>query len=436
MINQTILSLYQKFLTYGLVSTDSRKITKNSIFFALKGENFDGNKFAQDALDKGALYSVIDDNTIKSRSDKFILVDNSLKALQDLAKMHRNNLSIPVIGLTGSNGKTTTKSLLAECLKSKYVTYSTKGNLNNHIGVPLSILGIKENCEVAVIEMGASAVGDIKQLCNISRPTIAFITNISGAHLEGFKNIEGVIRGKSEIFDFILKNGGKVFINNKDKVLKNFTKRFSDPIEVHGENSFCKIKLLESEPNIIFSDSNNNEYTAKLFGEYNFENIMMAISVSKFLGVEEEVSANIISQYNPQDNRSQKFSFSSNCIILDAYNANPISMINAIKSVSKFSNKNKVMILGDMNELGKLMESEHRNIGKFTASLNLDACYFIGNKMKFAYEENKSSFWFEKLSDLEAELSKKKFSNTDILVKGSRSLQLENIVEILKKISV
>ena len=225
---------------------------------------------------------MIDDNTIKSRSDEFILVDNSLKALQDLAKMHRNNLSIPVIGLTGSNGKTTTKSLLAECLKSKYVTYSTKGNLNNHIGVPLSILGIKENCEVAVIEMGASAVGDIKQLCNISRPTIAFITNISGAHLEGFKNIEGVIRGKSEIFDFILKNGGKVFINNKDKVLKNFTKRFSDPIEVHGENSFCKIKLLESEPNIIFSDSNNNEYTAKLFGEYNFENIMMAISVSKF----------------------------------------------------------------------------------------------------------------------------------------------------------
>lgn len=436
MINQTILSLYKKFLTYGLVSTDSRKITKNSIFFALKGENFDGNKFAQDALDKGALYSVIDDNTIKSRSDEFILVDNSLKALQDLAKMHRNNLSIPVIGLTGSNGKTTTKSLLAECLKSKYVTYSTKGNLNNHIGVPLSILGIKENCEVAVIEMGASAVGDIKQLCNISRPTIALITNISGAHLEGFKNIEGVIRGKSEIFDFILKNGGKVFINNKDKVLKNFTKRFSDPIEVHGENSFCKIKLLESEPNIIFSDSNNNEYTAKLFGEYNFENIMMAISVSKFLGVKEEISANIVSQYHPQDNRSQKFSFSSNCIVLDAYNANPVSMINAIKSVSKFSNKNKVMILGDMNELGKLMESEHRNIGKFTASLNLDACYFIGNKMKFAYEENKSSFWFEKLSDLEAELSKKKFSNTDILVKGSRSLQLENIVEILKKISV
>ena len=436
MINQTILSLYKKFLTYGLVSTDSRKITKNSIFFALKGENFDGNKFAQDALDKGALYSVIDDKTIKSRSDKFILVDNSLKALQDLAKTHRDNLSIPVIGLTGSNGKTTTKSLLAECLKSKYVTYSTKGNLNNHIGVPLSILGIKENCEVAVIEMGASAVGDIKQLCNISRPTIALITNISGAHLEGFKNIEGVIRGKSEIFDFILKNGGKVFINNKDKVLKNFTKRFSDPIEVHGENSFCKIKLLESEPNIIFSDSNNNEYTAKLFGEYNFENIMMAISVSKFLGVKEEISANIVSQYHPQDNRSQKFSFSSNCIVLDAYNANPVSMINAIKSVLKFSNKNKVMILGDMNELGKLMESEHRNIGKFTASLNLDACYFIGNKMKFGYEENKSSFWFEKLSDLEAELSKKKFSNTDILVKGSRSLQLENIVEILKKISV
>ena len=436
MTDQTILSLYKKFLISGLVSTDSRTIKENSIFFALKGDNFDGNKFAQDALDKGALYSVIDDNTIKSKSDKFILVDDCLKVLQDLAKTHRENLDIPVIGLTGSNGKTTTKSLLAECLKSKYVTYSTKGNLNNHIGVPLSVLDIKEKYEVAVIEMGASTVGDIKELCDISKPTIALITNISGAHLEGFKNIEGVIRGKSELFDFILKNGGQVFINNKDRVLKNFSKRFSDPIEVHGDNSFCKVKLIESEPNIIFSDLNDNKYTTKLFGEYNFENIMMALSVSKFLGVKEEISANIISQYHPQDNRSQKFTFSSNCIVLDAYNANPVSMVNAIESVSKFSGKNKVMILGDMNELGKFMESEHRNIGKITTSLNLEACYFVGNKMKFAHEENKSSLWFEKLSDLEDELAKKKFRNTDILIKGSRSLELENIVRLLKKISV
>ena len=436
MTDQTILSLYKKFLISGLVSTDSRTIKENSIFFALKGDNFDGNKFAQDALDKGALYSVIDDNTIKSKSDKFILVDDCLKVLQDLAKTHRRNLDIPVIGLTGSNGKTTTKSLLAECLKSKYVTYSTKGNLNNHIGVPLSVLDIKDKYEVAVIEMGASSVGDIKELCDISKPTIALITNISGAHLEGFKNIEGVIRGKSELFDFILKNGGQVFINNKDRVLKNFSKRFSDPIEVHGDNSFCKVKLIESEPNIIFSDLNDNKYTTKLFGEYNFENIMMALSVSKFLGVKEEISANIISQYHPQDNRSQKFTFSSNCIVLDAYNANPVSMVNAIESVSKFSGKNKVMILGDMNELGKFMESEHRNIGKITTSLNLEACYFVGNKMKFAHEENKSSLWFEKLSDLEDELAKKKFRNTDILIKGSRSLELENIVRLLKKISV
>ena len=436
MTDQTILSLYKKFLISGLVSTDSRTIKENSIFFALKGDNFDGNKFAQDALDKGALYSVIDDNTIKSKSDKFILVDDCLKVLQDLAKTHRKNLDIPVIGLTGSNGKTTTKSLLAECLKSKYVTYSTKGNLNNHIGVPLSVLDIKEKYEVAVIEMGASTVGDIKELCDISKPTIALITNISGAHLEGFKNIEGVIRGKSELFDFILKNGGQVFINNKDRVLKNFSKRFSDPIEVHGDNSFCKVKLIESEPNIIFSDLNDNKYTTKLFGEYNFENIMMALSVSKFLGVNEEISANIISQYHPQDNRSQKFTFSSNCIVLDAYNANPVSMVNAIESVSKFSGKNKVMILGDMNELGKFMESEHRNIGKITTSLNLESCYFVGNKMKFAHEENKSSLWFEKLSDLEDELAKKKFRNTDILIKGSRSLELENIVRLLKKISV
>ena len=436
MTDQTILSLYKKFLISGLVSTDSRTIKKNSIFFAIRGDNFDGNQFAQDALDKGALYSVIDDNTIESRSDRFILVDNCLKALQDLAITHRDSLGIPVIGLTGSNGKTTTKSLLAECLKSKYVTYSTKGNLNNHIGVPLSVLDIKESCEVAVIEMGASAVGDIKQLCDISKPTIALITNISGAHLKGFKNIEGVIRGKSELFDFILKNGGKVFINNKDKVLKNFTKRFSDPIEVHGDNSYCKIKLLESEPNIIFSDSNDNEYTTNLFGEYNFENIMMAISVSKFLGIDEEISSDIISKYHPEENRSQKFTFSSNCVVLDAYNANPVSMLNAIKSVSKFSHKNKVMILGDMNELGEFMESEHRNIGKITSRLNLDACYFVGSKMKFAHEENKSSFWFEKLSDLEDELAKKKFRDTDILVKGSRSLELENIVELLKKISV
>ena len=436
MNNKLISSIYKKFLISGLVSIDSRTIKKNSIFFALKGDNFDGNQFAKDALDKGALYSVIDDNTLKSRSDKFILVDDCLKALQNLAKTHRENLDIPVIGLTGSNGKTTTKTLLAECLKSKYVIYSTKGNLNNHIGVPLSILDIKESCEVAVVEMGASAVGDIKQLCEISKPTIALITNISGAHLEGFKNIEGVIRGKSELFDFILKNGGKVFINNKDKVLKNFIKRFSDPIEVHGDNSFCKIKLLESEPNIIFSDSNNYTYKTNLFGEYNFENIMMALSVSKFLGIKEEISANIISKYHPEDNRSQKFTFSSNCIVLDAYNANPVSMVNAIESVSKFPSKNKVMILGDMNELGKFMESEHRNIGKITSRLNLEACYFVGSKMKFAHEENKLSLWFEKLSDLEDELAEKKFRNSDILVKGSRSLELESLIDVIKKISV
>ena len=378
MSQEKINELYDKLLSSEGVCLDTRSLIKNSIFFSLKGENFNGNNYALDAIENGAAFSVIDDKKIRDKSDKFIYVDDVLTVLQELAKVHRNRLDIPVVGITGSNGKTTTKNLIEVALKSKYNVYTTKGNLNNHIGVPLSVLEINNAHEIAVIEMGASSVGEIGLLCEMAKPTLGIITNISNAHIKGFKNFEGVVRGKSELFDFLLKNEGNVFINNNDRVLKNFSKRFSDPIEVHGEKSIVKTKLIQSEPSIKFSIEKEIEYSVNLFGDYNYENIVMAISVAKFLGVREESSCQGISNFIPSDNRSEKLFINTNCIVMDAYNANPTSMKKAINSIVQFSNKKKIMVLGDMNELGDSSAQEHQKIGKIISKLNVDSCYFIG----------------------------------------------------------
>ena len=342
--------IYKHFLNSEGISTDSRKIKKNSIFFSLKGENFDGNKFANEALDKGALYSVVDDKDVFNASKNLILVDNCLNALHNLAKLHRSKFDIPVVGITGSNGKTTTKNLLYHVLSLKFKVYATKGNLNNHIGVPLSILEMDDSYEIAIIEMGASAVGEIQQLSSICNPSVGLITNISSVHIKGFENFDGVIRGKSELFDYLIKNNGKVFINNNDLVINNFAKRFKDPIFLFGDNSFVKSSLILSVPKIIFEISNSKKFTSNLIGKHNYENIVFALSIGKYFGVSEENAAKEISKFSSHDNRSQLIQFKSNTIILDAYNANPASMKDALEALSKFD-KNKIAILGDMFEL-------------------------------------------------------------------------------------
>ena len=436
MTTNQIKEIYSIFKNSSGISTDTRTIKNNSIYFALKGPSFNGNDFAREALEKGAKLSVVDDESIAGISDKIILVKDSLEALQKLAVYHRKKLNIPFVGLTGSNGKTTTKNLIERVLSSNYKVRATYGNLNNHIGVPLSVLSVTDNDEIAIIEMGASAVGEIKLLSEICKPTIGLITNISNAHVKGFENIEGVIRGKSELFDYLLKNNGQVIINDYDDIIKNFSKRFNDAIHLDGNSSTINVKLLESTPKIKFQINDNDIFVSNLFGDYNFQNILFALVIGKYFKIDLEESSKIISEYIPDNNRSERIIYRSNCIILDAYNANPTSMEKTVNAVLNFSHKNKVMILGDMNELGELSKAEHVKIGKLTKTLRVNNAFFIGNKMKYAHKENASSSWYENVNDLIKGLEKLSFKNSDILIKGSRSLELEKSLEIIKQISV
>ncbi|MFL3001466.1 MAG: UDP-N-acetylmuramoyl-tripeptide--D-alanyl-D-alanine ligase [Cytophagales bacterium] len=390
MKNTVIEKLYNSYLSSSGICTDTRKLIKNSIYFALKGPNFDGNNYAKDAIAKGAKLSVVDDFSLKGKSNDIMYVEDVLGALQGLAIYHRGKLDIPVIGLTGSNGKTTTKNLMEKVLALKYKVAATRGNLNNHIGVPLTVLEIKDQHDIAIVEMGASAVGEIELLSKISRPTIGMITNISNAHVEGFENLEGVIRGKSELFDFLLKNGGKVIINNEDEIINNFSKRFKDPINLTGDGSIVNVQLIESVPNLKFKIK-GDVFESSLFGDYNFQNILFALTIAKIFEIDLKQASNEVSKYFPENNRSEKIYEKSNCIILDAYNANPKSMSNAIKSINRFPNKNKVVILGDMNELGVEAKLEHQKIGTLTKQLEIEKCFFVGKNMKYAHQINKSS---------------------------------------------
>ena len=430
-----IEKLYNYFLDSSGISTDTRKLSKDSIYFALKGKNFDGNNYALDAVKKGAKFSVADDLSLKGKHKNIIYVEDVLDAMQKLAIYHREKLDIPVIGLTGSNGKTTTKNLIEKVLALNFNVLATEGNLNNHIGVPLTILNIKDHHEIAIIEMGASAVGEIELLSHIAKPTIGMITNISNAHVEGFENLEGVIRGKSELFNFLLKNNGQVIINNKDEVIKNFSKRFKDPIQLVGEGSVIEAEIIESLPNLKFKIK-DEIFESYLFGDYNFQNILFALSLAKLFNVSIRDAAKEISKYRPGDNRSEKIYEKSNCIVLDAYNANPNSMANAIKSVDKFPNKNKVMILGDMNELGSEAKIEHENIGNLTNRLKVGKCFFVGKNMRHAHKKNPSSVWFRDRESLEKEIIKYSISSADVLIKGSRSLELEMIIPLIRQISI
>ena len=436
MNSETIKKLYSSYISSSGISTDTRNIKESSIYFSLKGSNFNGNDFALEALSKGAIMSVVDDLSLKGKSDKFFFVEDVLSTLQTLAIHHRDNLNIPVIGITGSNGKTTTKNLIEKVLSTKYNVKATEGNLNNHIGVPLSILAINKTHQVAVIEMGASAVGEIKFLCNISKPSIGLITNISNAHIEGFKSLEGVVRGKSELFDYLLKNEGRIIINTFDKIINNFSKRIKEPISIEGDNSIINIKLIESEPDIKFQLDNGEIFTSNLFGEYNFQNILFAITIGKYFDIEESISSKAISDFQVDKNRSEKKYFNSNCVILDAYNANPTSMKNAILSFSKFKNKNKILILSDMNELGKNSKEEHIRMGSLIESLDIKDCYLVGEKMKFVHKTLNNSKWYKDVEDLKNFLNSIEINNSDILIKGSRSFKLETLEKTIKQISV
>ena len=427
MSNNSISSLYQKFQAFPQVCTDTRNIKPNAIFFALKGDNFNGNKFAKQAIEAGCSYAVIDEKEFQS-DEKHILVEDVLQCLQQLANYHRKQLNIPIIGITGSNGKTTTKELVNAVLQKKNKTYSTIGNLNNHIGVPLTLLAMTDETEIGIVEMGANHQGEIKMLCEISEPNFGLITNIGKAHLEGFGGEEGIKKGKGELYDFIRKNKGELFLNEDNNLLKEMAdgiKYFS-----YGTSETADItgKLISSNPFLNIQIINHkSQISTHLIGKYNFDNILAAVAIGSYFGVNENDIKEAIENYIPTNNRSQIIKKESNTILLDAYNANPSSMEAAINNFAEFDAENKILILGDMLELGSDAAKEHQYIVDLLVNKGFENVYLVGNN--FCKSKNKFKI-FETVEQCFLFFEENKIRNSTVLIKGSRGIKLEKMTNV------
>ena len=425
----SIKDLHELFMKSSGVVTDSRKIKNNCIFFSLKGENFNGNEFANSAVEKGAMLAVVDEKKFSQNKENYILVENCLETLQNLANFHRKKLNTKIIGITGSNGKTTTKELINSVLKTHFITYCTKGNLNNHIGVPLSLLEISKNTEVAIIEMGANHIGEIKLLSEIVEPDYGYITNFGKAHLEGFGSEEGVIKGKTELYKFLFKRNGFIFYNSDDEKQKHLLSDYKNKFGFGIKSSDLNYTIKSENPTIIL-EVNNNIIESTLFGNYNIQNIISAVTVGMYLEIPIKKICNGISNYISSNNRSQIVEINSNKIILDAYNANPSSMLLAIKSFEKSKLQNKVLILGDMFELGQYENKFHQEIIDYCENLNLNRVFLVGKIFSKTIHSRKF------LSSANyIELSKRKefkeIKNSNLLIKGSRGIQLEKLLEFI-----
>lgn len=419
-----IIHLYNCWQDCNRVITDSRIVSEGDMFFALKGANFDGNRFAKQALAAGATYVVVDDPSLKYEDDKIILVNDVLESLQNLAKYRRSLLKIPVVALTGSNGKTTTKELCRDVLAQKMSVYATEGNFNNHIGVPLTILRAPDDIGLLFIEMGANHQGEIEFLCNIAKPAYGMITNIGKAHLDGFGGIEGVKRGKSEIYRYLVENNGTIFINEEDEELIALVPGEAKTI---GYKPSKMIKIISEQPFIRY-ECNHREYATQLYGTYNVTNMAFAVTVGRFFGVEEEKIHQAISDYVPANNRSQVFQKDDNVLILDAYNANPTSMAASLESLSKMEGQ-KIVILGDMLELGQYSQEEHERILNLVQSLNFEDAIFIGEEfLKISYGRN--GHFFKTTSEAGEYIKNHPFNNKSILLKGSRGVAVEKLLNV------
>lgn len=425
----SIPDLYDRYRECAGVSTDTRKITEGCLYVALKGDKFDGNLFASDALAKGARYAIVDNPDLAADS-RFLLVEDGLTALQELARYHRQTLTIPVIGLTGSNGKTTTKELILSVLSKKYRTYATLGNLNNHIGVPLTVLAIDDSYELAVVEMGANHQGEIRQLCALAQPTHGMITNVGKAHLEGFGGVEGVRKGKGELFDYLAETGGTVFVNAQSEVLVAMQKErlFREAVFYQLTDQY---EIITENPAVVFKDEAGQVVTTHLAGHYNFDNIAAALCIGKFFGVPAEVANEAVAAYNPTNNRSQVIQKGSNTLLMDAYNANPSSMAAAVQNFMKLDASRKVVILGDMYELGVESPAEHAALGELIAQGKFDTVILAGQDMRFALPALPKAYYFPDKFSLHNWIMDHPFENTAILIKGSRGMGLESVVQFL-----
>lgn len=424
-----IKSIYNIFLECKSVCTDTRKIKPNDLFFALKGDNFNGNKFAHQALKNGAKYAVIDDKEYEEKNT--ILVTDVLTTLQQLATYHRKQLNLPIIALTGSNGKTTTKELINVVLSQKYNTAATQGNLNNHIGVPLTLLSMTDKTEIGIVEMGANHPKEIDFLCNIALPDFGYITNFGKAHLEGFGSIEGVIKAKTELYRFLDKNKKTIFVNEDDKIQVDKTKKsttysFSENKPTSNES----IKLIEVDP-FVKLKINKTEIQSNLIGLYNFKNISAAITIGKFFKVEDKTICTAIENYLPTNNRSQVINKNSNKIILDAYNANPTSMQAAIESFNKLNGEYKIAFLGDMFELGNDSLMEHQNIVDLLSNTNAERIYVVGSYFGQTKTKSNKIHILNSFDELSKILSNTKIKNSTLLIKGSRGMAMERILELI-----
>lgn len=425
----TIEQLHKIFLNSSGICTDSRKIFNNCLFIALSGDNFNGNTFAKQALEKGAKYALIDQKEYKI-NDQTILVNNSLESLQKLANYHRKYLGLKIISLTGSNGKTTTKELINTVLSKKYKTVATVGNLNNHIGVPLTLLSMNKDTEIGIVEMGANHQKEIQFLCNIAEPDYGYITNFGKAHLEGFGGVEGIIKGKSELYDYLIENDKNIFMNADDKIQQQKLKEYKKTACFSSSKDKCdyQIEFKEVNPFVVFT-FDNTQIESKLIGTYNFTNLCAATTIGKHFNVSTDDIKSAIESYIPSNNRSQIIDKGNNKIIMDAYNANPSSMEVALDNLNKLSNNRKIAILGDMFELGNDAPSEHQKIADLVTNLNLYKIYLIGeNFNRVTIKEDK----IEKYSSFENFKSNfKEIRNSTILIKGSRGMALERVLDLL-----
>ena len=421
--------LYTLFLQHPQVTTDSRDCPAGSLFFALKGESFDGNAYAKQALDSGSSYAVVDNPDVVDPIDKrFLLVDDVLTTLQQLANYHRRQLNIPIIGVTGTNGKTTTKELISTVLSKKYNVLYTQGNFNNHIGVPKTLLRLNRQHEIAVIEMGANHPGEIKTLVNIVEPNYGIITNVGKAHLLGFGSFEGVIKTKGELYDFLREHDGTVFINENNPHLMGI----ADGLQLvsYGNNG----ELIDCSPYLHLRVKGMDVQT-NLIGAYNLDNALAAACIGQFFEVADEDICAALSEYTPTNNRSQLVKTGKNTLIVDAYNANPTSMKAALDNFHRMNMPNKMIIIGDMRELGDASHEEHVKILQLVYKYSFPLVWLVGKELRGATTDipdySSSFIFFADVEEVKMALEKIGIKDRTILIKGSNSLKLYTLTDVL-----
>ncbi len=412
--------LYDLFSKHSTITTDSRNCPAGSIFFALKGEKFNGNLFAKETIEKGCAYAIVDEPGIAD-NQRIFFVENTLKTLQQLARKHRETLGTPIIGVTGTNGKTTTKELTAAVLKQKFNLLYTQGNLNNHIGVPMTLLQLKKEHQVAIIEMGANHPGEIKTLVNIAEPNFGVITNVGKAHIAGFGSFEGVIRTKCELYDFLKDHNGTAFVNQANEILSREAANRSLNTIPYGQGSTTTAEILSSDPYLIIRWRGHEIHT-QLIGRYNFENVLAAIAVGLKFEVNEADIVTALESYTPTNNRSQFKKTEKNELIIDAYNANPTSMNASLDNFLQINHGNKTVILGDMKELGTESETEHQKIADKLSASDLTEIFLVGEN--FAKTNCAKAKKFDNVTLLNQYLEQSPLTGRLVLIKGSNSMKL------------